>query len=417
MLSQNNISHVFVAEGTGLSTGAVSALATGQIGVHQNGETSGDAGALVAGDRFQVFLKDLNGNLVNSPMIDFDNIRSSNAVNYTAPTEKLVYIGYNGTTGSLEVNNSTVYTMHMNIQDGTKTWGEHPLFKMVAAYESDATATETEIADALVLNAVKNFEREVALGVDYIKVGRISSAATAAGYDFDGNFVVVQGSPVATATSTGQYNTGSAIAVGDYVRVGATTTTAVALTSQVYKVTALSGAATNVITFDRPILEASGTYATASNYTQVIPSLTALAADWGLSFQGKPLAFDPGLKKYQKVIFDVQLGDGFGSTLNTVSTGASKGEGSYMQVAENEWLLTGNRGEPYRVASYPVSKSLGASSVETYDTVVVHFTNNNSIQIDREVKSYISLVFYVVNDTAGTSGSTAYTNLKTVFGL
>jgi hypothetical protein len=414
MLGQNNISHVFVGAKTALSTGAVSALSAGQIGVYQNGTLTGDAGALTTNDKFQVFLNGANGSLINSPWIDYNNIVSANAVDYTAPTEKLVYVGYNGTTGSIAVNNSTVYTMHMNLQDGTKTWGEHPLFKFVAAYESDASATQTEIADALVVNAVKNFEREVALGTDYVEVGRISSAAVTAGNLLDHNATVVNGSNVvAVATNLTYAATVSTLAVGDYLRIGGVGA-GTALTSGVYKVTAIS--TLNVI-LDRPVNEASGTYATATADIEVIPSATAIAANWGISFKTKPLAFDPGLKKYQKLIMNLQLGDGFGSTPQTVSTNASKGEGTYMEVAENEWLLKGNRGEPFRVASYPVSNTLNAVSTATYDTVVVHFTNNKSIQLDHEVKSYISLVFYVACDTAGTSGSTAYTNLKTVFGL
>lgn len=415
MLSQKNISHIFVGAATGLSTGAVSALSAGQIGVYQNGGLTGDAGALTTNDKFQVFLNGANGELINSPWIDFNNIVSKNAVNYTAPTEKLEYVGYNGTTGSIAVSNSTVYTMHMNIQDGTKTWGEHPLFKFVAAYESDASATQLEIADALVVNAVKNFEREVAAGIDYIEVGRITNDAVTAGHSLDNNATVVNGSNVVAVGTSLAYNTaGGTLVAGDYLRIG-TVGAGTALTSGVYKVTAID---TLNVVLDRPVNEASGTYATATDDIEVITSTQAAAATaWGLTFKSKPLAFSPGLKKYQKLNFNLQLGDGFGSTLTTVSTKATKGEGTYYEVAENEWLLKGNRGEPFRVADYPVSNVLNANSAKTYDAVVVHFTNNNSIQLDHEVKSYISLVFYVATDTAGTSGSTAYTNLKTVFGL
>lgn len=411
MLSQKNISHVFVGAKTALSTGAASALTAGQIGVFVDGATTAQNTVLTTGERFQVLMKDSSGNIVNSPWIDFNNITGKSATNYTAPTEKLVYVGYNGTSGSLAVNNSSVYTMHMNLQDGSKTFGEHPYFKMVAAYKSDATATQTEIADALVVNAVKNFEREVAKGIDYIAVGRINSAAVTAGNALDNNATVVNRSNTVTVATAVNYATGTALAVGDYLRIGGVGA-GTALTSQVYKVTAINSL---VVTLDRPVLEASGTYATASDDIEVIPA--ANVANWGLSFKGKPLAFEAGLKAYRKVDFDVQLSEGFGTTPITVSTEASKGEGTYYQVAENEWLLKGNRGETYRVADYPLTNTLNAVSGQTYDTVVVSFTNNNSIQIDHEVKSYITLVFYVATDTAGTSGSTAYTNLKSVFGL
>lgn len=415
MISENNITHMFVGAKTALSTGAVSALGVGQIGVYQNGALVGDAGALVANDRFKVIEKDLKGETTDSPLVDFNYITSASAQAYTAPSEKKVYVGYNGTNGSIAVSNSTVYTMHMNIQDGTKTWGEHPLFKMVAAYKSDASATETEIADALVFNATKNFAREVALGTDYIKVGRINSTAVTAANDLVNNATVVLGSNVVAVTTAITWGAAATtLVVGDYLRIGGVGA-GTALTSQVYKITEID---TLNLILDRPVIEASGTYAAATSDVEVIAATTAAAATgWGLSFESKPLAFAPGMLKYQKLSFNLQLGEGFNGTANRVATNASKGEGTYMEISENEWLLKGNRGETYRVADYPVANVLNADSTKTYDTVVVGFTNNNSIRLDYEVKSYISLYFAVETDTVGTSGSTAFTNLKTVFGL
>jgi len=415
MLGENNITHLTVGKKTALATGAVSALTAGQIGVFVDGSTTAQATVLTAGERFKVITKNSDGSLVNTPFIDFNNITSSNAVDYTAPTEKKVYIGYNGTAGSIGVANSTVYTMHMNMQDGTKTWGEHPLFKMVAAYKSDATATEAEIAQALLSNAIKNFEREVALGTDYIEVGTINSTAVDVANDLVNNATVVNGSAVVAVATAITWGAGATtLVVGDYLRIGSVGV-APTVTSQLYKIVAID---TLNLILDRPVTEASGTYAAATSDIEVIALATAAAATgWGLSFESKPLSFSPGLKKYAKLEFNLQLGSDFPTTLSTINTAASKGEGSYMEVAENEWTLSGNRGETYRVADYPVPSSLNALATDSYDAVVVHFTNNNSIQIDHEVKSYISLVFYVATNTLGTSGSTAYTNLKSVFGL
>lgn len=416
MLSQKNISHVFVGANTALATSTVSAMSAGQIGLMLNGGTTLDATALQSGERFQILLKDKAGKLVNSPWLEASNILSKNAQDYTAPTEELVYVGYNGSTGSIAVNNSTVYTMHMNIQDGSKTWGEHPLFKFVAAYESDASATQTEICDALIVNALKNFERETAQGVDYMEIGRINSAAVTLTNDFVGNCVVVKGQNTISVASSGQYATNTDVVLGDYIRLGATTATAVALTSNIYRVTAISGTTTKTYTLDRPVVEPSGTYATGTG-TEVILKATVEAANWGIYFKAKPLPYEPGLKKYAKLVFNLQLGDGFGATLLTKSATGTLGQGTYEGVSEVEWLLNGNRGETFRVASYPVNKTLQADSTKTYDTVVVNLKNGGSTQLDHEVFSYMTLIFYVATDTAGTSGSTAYTNLKTVFGL
>lgn len=408
MLSQKNITHIFVGKDAALATGARSAMTAGQIGIFKNGSDTASATALLATDRFKVVLKDVNGKLIESPFIKASNIVAS-SVDYAAATEKKVYVGYNGTSGAIAVANSTAYVLHMNLQDGTRTWGEHPLLKMVAAYKSDASATQTEIASALVLNAVKNFEREAALGVNYMKCGRINSATVTATNDFTGTLSVVNGSNVATVTLSGQYATNTDIVAGDYLRLGATSATAVALTSQVYKIVSFTGTTTKTLVLDRPVLEATADYATGTG-TEIIPAATAEAANWGLSFEAKALPFEPGLKKYAKLDFQVLLGDGFGSTPTTVATAASKGEGTYEQVAENEWFLSGNRGETYRVTDYPVNKVLNATAEKTYDAIVVEFTNDNATDISSKVLSFGSLLIY-------TEVTQANDALKTVFGL
>ena len=493
MLSQKNITHIFVGKDAALATGARSAMSVGQIGIFKNGASTASTTALVATDKFKVVLKDVDGKFIESPFIDASQITAS-STDYAAATEQKVYVGYNGTTGSITVANDEVYVIHMNMQDGSRTWGEHPLFKLVAAYQSDASATQTEIADALVLNASKNFEKEAALGVDYVAVSRINAGAVTAANDFVNAIKVVKGSNVlvgaakvtltgtsGTANVTGvggltklvtfdtdltttatnfvtahaaaylavgitltssttsliftptladqyfadpvitnatgdqagtvftsfEYATNTDAVVGDYLRLGATSTTACALTSNIYKITAISG---NTMTLDIPVVEATATIAAGSAYNEVVPSATAIAAAWGLGFTAKALAFEVGMKKYAKLNFQVQLGEGFASTLLTTNTTATKGEGTYEQVAENEWFLKGNRGANYRVADWPVSNTLNATSGTTYDCINVDFTNDNATDISSKVLSFGSLLIY----TAVTQANDA---LKTVFGL
>jgi len=206
---------------------------------------------------------------------------------------------------------------------------------------------------------------------------------------------------------------GATVAVGDYLRIGSVGG-GTALTSNVYKVKSVSGTTgTATVTLDIEVLEASGTYAAATSDIEVIPAATAAAADWGLMFQSEPVKFVPGLFKNQQVTFEVSLSEAFGSTLVTEATAPSKGSGTYEEVAEIEQFLIGNRGEPFRVASYPVSRNLNATSGKTYDTIVLSYTNNNSTDLDHDVKSWASLIIF----TEVESASTVNTDLKTVFGI
>ena len=289
MIAQNNVTHLFVGKDVTPTTGSRDALSTGQLGIFKNGATSGSNGALTAGDRFMVAFKDANGQVLMSPEIKYDNIYSKNKTDYAAAAQKVAYVGYNGTSGSITVGNSDIYILRVVLQDPTRTLAEHPLYEY-AEYTSDAAATQREIAEGLIENAVYNFTSLKPRKVTVVQPSLVCSSPTNSGDDFAGNFIIVNGSKYATATSNGQYTTTTDIIVGDYVRVGATATTAVALTSNVYKIVSISGTSTKTIEFDRPIVEASGTYATGSNYTQVIPTATVDSAAFGIKLTGGSFA-------------------------------------------------------------------------------------------------------------------------------
>ena len=415
MLSQKNITHVVVGKDLALLTSSQTRadLVAGTIGVFKNGSSTATTDALSAGDRFKVVFKNVDGKIIESPFFDYSNIVSKKAVNYASDTEQKTTVGFNGTSGSIAVNNSSDYYIHLDRKDSSKTWGEYTLYKMVAAYKSDASATETEIAWGLLANAVKNLAVEKRKGgYEVTRVGIINSNAAVTTNDFAGNCTVVKGVAAMTVASSGQYATNTDVVVGDYIRLGATTATAITVSANVYKVTAISGTTTKVYTLDRPVSEPSGTYSTGTG-TEVIPKATAEAANWGLTFTSLPVKFVPGLFKNQQVTFDINLSDAFGATAVTTVTTPSKGSGTYEEVAEIEWLLAGNRGEPFRVASYPVNKNLNAVSGKTYDTISLVVTNNNSTDIDHEVKSWIGLTIFTEDE----SSYTAHTTLKTVLGI
>ncbi len=324
---------------------------------------------------------------------------------------KKTYIGYNGSTGSIAVSNSDIYHIHVIRDDNSKTWGEHKQFKLGAAYESDASATETEIADALFTNLVKNFgvERKKS-GVTVTNVGRISSAAVTAANAFDNDATVVKGVNAVTVATSLEYNGGAGTAVaGDYVRIGSVGE-GTALTSNVYKITEVNSL---VLTLDAPILEASGTYAAATADLEVIPAATAKAANWGLMLQSAAKKFVAGLFKYGQVRFDVSLSDAFGTTITTEAVSPSKGVGTYKEVAEMEWELRNNQREAYHNASYPVTETLNAVSTKTYDTINIDFINDSARGVNQRELSFMSLIIATENE----STSTIHTDLKDIFNI
>lgn len=410
MIAQNNATHIVVGKDISLATtGARSALSTGQIGIFKNGSGAASATALVAGDGFVASTKDADGNIKNTPFIKYNDIVSKSSKTYTAPAQKKVYVGYNGTTGSITAANSSLYILRVVLKDNTAALQEHPLYE-VADYNSDASATQAEIAMGLIGRMVKNFTSKKPGKVTVVQPGLINSAAVTAANDLVNNATVVQGSPAVTVATAITYGTTpNTIVVGDYLRIGSVGG-GTALTSNVYKVTAINSL---VLTLDRPVTEASGTYAAATSDIEVIPAATAVAANFGISLTGVALPFKVGLVKYDVIDFEVVLSEAFGATPVTVATKPSKGTGTYQEVAELEWFLKGNRGEAFRVASYPVDNVLVATPGKTYSVVTVNYKVGDTKYLDRNITQTATLMFATEADSSGA----AHANLKTVFGI
>ena len=91
MIGQANVTHMLVGKDLDIlaNTGTRSDLAVGQIGVFKVGsKTANGAGVLAAGDRFTIVTKNSKGVLVETPVIEYSNIKSKNAVDYAAATQR-----------------------------------------------------------------------------------------------------------------------------------------------------------------------------------------------------------------------------------------------------------------------------------------------------------------------------------------
>lgn len=413
MIGISNVTQMAVGKDLNILEGGLkSALATGQLGVWKNGSaTSMAVGALAAGDQFVISYKDVDGEIVNLPSVKYSNIASKSKAAYAAATQKKVYVGYNGTTGSIALTNSTLYLLNVILLSTTKAWAGQPPYER-ASYTSDATATELEIALGLLADATKNFTSAKPNKVTAVLPGLIASTAVVATNRWDHAATVTQGSAtIAIATDT-KYGTGTQAVVGDYVRMG-TVGGGTALTSEIYKIISID---TLNVTLDRPVAEASGTYATATNDCEVILAATIAnaATHFGLSFTAQAMKFKPGLFKYEVIGFEVVANPlAFVSTPITVATANTVGTGTYEEVAELEWTLNGNRGETYRVANYPVARVLNATAGKTYTINEVNYTVADTQGLNANPKSFASLL--IATEISG--GGNVYASLNTILGL
>lgn len=394
MIGQGNVTHLLVGKdlNTLANTGKRSDLAVGQIGVFLVGsQTALGANALTARQKFTIATKNSKGVIVETPVMEYDNIKSKSFTGYVAPAERVRAIGFDGTTGSIDAVNNANYVAHIFWKDNSKTFGQGIPVKF-AAYAADGSATQVEIAAGLVNNFNKNFQREIP---KLIKAEVLINSAGTAVPTGAGTLSFANGSKYVKFNTSIADATGTAkLAVGDFIKV------ATGATTPAYKVTAIDTAA-NIATLDTPY---QGVTATVANITaKIVVAATASAAAAGVKLSALPLTsgFEPGVIRWDFLEFEIQLGSEVGATTQSIITNPTLGAGSYYEVAQNEWFLKGNRGEAWRVGNYPKNVTLEATSGKTYEQFTVNYATTNAQTIDRTVNSYGSVMIAVESAVAG----------------
>lgn len=317
-----------------------------------------------------------------SDVINKDRIREIKATAWATDTEQLDYIGYNGSSQSIDITNAgELFMAQINLIEFLT--GTNNMYIKHGVYKSATSDGQAEIALGLAKSVNLNFSREAknSSGDPKIKAHAICSLALASDFAFDNSgfdMTVVKGSTlILSGAATPTYNTGTALAVGDYLRIGtaAGAVGTVALTSDVYKVVALP--TTTSIVVDRPVNVASGTYVDNSGNITVLPAAAAIASNWGVKLVGQPYNFVPAKDKFRKVRWTLALNDGFDSTVVTNSVAPNEGQGNYEQIASLENFLFGYRGEMYRNEQpWLFSNNYAADSAVAgggYDVITIKF--------------------------------------------
>ena len=281
-----------------------------------------------------------------------------------AAAQQLSYVGYNGTANSIDLLNSNSYEVRFGLTEGdSQGFGAKPV--IANEYTSDLTATQAEVAAGLHLAFAGSMGKSAEAPARVERV--VSEAGTA--LDSDNIITVVNGSKYITWTSAATYDTGSAFAAGDSIRIG-TTGTGAAATDPAYILASISGL---VGILDVPFQGVSGAIpATDAAYI-------ASPTNWGLKFTGLARGFTVGKQGSINNIVRFDLGlDNCGTTVVTYDTAASEGTGTYRQIAELEWFLQGNEGNDYRADFMHSTARADASSTDTYDTLSIGFFSDDN---------------------------------------
>ncbi len=418
MQKEQNISEILIAKNVAATADMentsinnhVASMNIGELVIVSPGGVVVDATGTLP-TSFKIGVKLSDGTMQWSDTIQAKNIRSISSTKYIATTLQTDYIGFNGTSGSIDAINNNLYYIRLYILP-SDTLGFAKQEVRWGVYKSDSSATQEEIAKGLTNSLVKNLSRmpeRIASGIDVISVGRVNSGTSTA--TSGGTVTVTRGSQyvaiAGTGADAGKYNADAAtIAAGDYIRFGHATTK----TYPVYKVEEVvsgGGNTTMVVKLDLPYQGKSEVIAAAS--VGVIPA--ASVGDFGIKLTGAQPEFVVGKFHYAVPRWQTTITD-FGTTLLTNSSLPADGSGDYRQVSQWEQQFQGNEGKYYRLDVFQSYRNETAVNGQ-YALVIIKHIDNMLGNLGQEEKS-LKTTYVACAKGNGTTYSDANTGFGTI---
>ena len=290
--------------------------------------------ALANGDTFFIVEgRGVTKSFMKSPVLTKGNTKFSISRHKPA-IQQMSVIGYNGTTGALPTASNTSFFIKIRKRDNDAANRSQPFSLFAGPVRTDATGTQAELASMLVRNGYLNFKDEPAN--HYLKFEAICDAAGAVPTGTTTIFTPAYGSRTVAIDGTL-----TNVSVGDYIRLEGT-----GVTSAVYKVTGYT--ASNSIVLDSPFTGTAAVYAIAN--VRRITAVLAAAANFGVSLTGIAAPFDVNaFRDYYANRFTATFSDS--STLVSHMVGAFNGNGTWQQVAMDEYMSYGFEGENNQLAT------------------------------------------------------------------
>ena len=421
---QKNVATMLVAKGTNEPSGATPLSAGTNINTEKAGMFNGEpavvnmAGVVVdaatAGtltQKFRIAVAKADGDLKFSDVIDAKLVKKVTVHNYVAGANQVDYIGYNGTSGAIDVIDNNTYKINITLR-GTDALDASRMTIKHGVYSSDDSATEAEIAAGLTKSLITNFSREaikLKYGTDLIKFEMVNAGTSTA--TSGGALTVINGSKYVTILGTGsdagKYNSDAAtIVAGDYIRFGHATTK----TYPVYKVDEVvsgGGATTMVVKLNIPYQGTTNT-ALAAASVGVIPA--AGLSTFGIKMTGCEYPYLAYKLSYGRSTWTMGLQD-FGSTTITNSTKMSLGTGYGKMVNELESWIALNRDNWYLNSVAVTYPTLESSTTGTYALIHIQYTDDDMTDMGNTNKFHKEL--WIACEKAN---ATCYTDNNTGLG-
>jgi hypothetical protein len=344
-------------------------------------KTSGSVGEVIAvegdgtavastSENIIVVGKNADGTLNTTEAIPVKNVTKAVARKYAAATNKVDYIGFNGTSGSIDETASNLYQIFLRLRNAGSLSAEN-WYLRDAAYQSSAVAatySQEAVAEGLVKSLIRNLSREPLSG--RMKVEMVTSDAGDAlgtGTATGATVVFTKGSRYVTGwANVDDATTNAALAVGNYLRVGT------AVTDPVYKIKSID--TTNDILELEWAFQGETTTLNDTGLEQVTAADVA-AGDCGIKISGKDEDYSLGRDRFEILDWHTDL-SGFTETEVTKATAGSLGEGEGKRVRDLEWFAVGNFGDLYRfddMAFDFYQENLESSATGKYHSITIDY--------------------------------------------
>ena len=324
--------------------------------------------------------------LVRGQRIDGANVIRYEGTTFRAAAEQVSYIGFNTVAGAIDDTGTEDYVVRITLKHNKEMWSEQAN-QRVFYHNVDVNTTQQTIAASFAKQISEDEFTDSEVRAERVNSSTVFTAL--------GNpLTVVSGSKNASSTAHG-------LSVGDVIRIG-DVGTAGAVTEPVYVVAAVPTA--NDIVLDQIYQGPSATVAAAD-------AGTITPADWGVKLTGEAQSFTVGKLKYVKVMFDVTL-QNFGATNVTRNTEADRGNGTWEEIAELEFMSVGFDGAIDRVGdSKPDGRSDTVAGTD-YETVVVEYYLPATVETVSGAKPARQLLIIAV-PSGSANGQTWYNDLDT----
>lgn len=419
---ENSVTYQFIANAANtVANGAnVSGLPEGAVAIVN--EAHNVVTGVAAGTNKVKVANRVNGSLKFSPTFVLGELIANERISYSAPVEQVTYLGFNGTTGSMDTTIDATYTASVRLDNTQGVYNNTPIIKTVPVYLpndtdlEDTTAGQLEHATRLIDSFAAQFS-PARLGGSVIKAERINSGANTAVPTGVAEVTFTNGSTVISATDIGNATTTTILAVGELLRVG------VAATSPVYKIVSIDAAA-NTAVLDRPFL--GDTVTLEDDEIQRVTVADQANTDYGVKLTGDtPDTFDSVTDSFPRVIsFQVSYTktytdpfnynrkvNGPADVLVTYTTAAFEGVGSAAEIGKREVYATMNEGNVV-VSHYPPTRySRAVNSAATYNQQVLAGIHDKFADVAVGIRpvSKFNIVIAVNDDL-----TTDWANLDTV---